>query len=67
MSFAIVLMCEKMPEQVWLHDVNDMLLIKQLRLCLNIQSDSIHAKGLCLTYAINDSGLLVTLEITYLI
>ena len=47
--------------------VNEMILIKQLRPCLNVQSDSIRAKVFVSLMQINDSGLLVTLQIAYLI
>ena len=47
--------------------VNEMLLIKQLWPCLNVQSDLIRAKVFVQLMQTNNSGLLVTLEIAYLI
>ena len=44
-----------------------MFLIKRLQPCLNVQSDSIRAKVFCLIFQINDSGLLVALEIAFVI
>ena len=44
MTFAIVLMCWKKCQNKFDCLVNEMLLIKQLRPCLNVQSDSIRAK-----------------------
>ena len=47
--------------------ISEMLLIRQLRPCLNVQSDSILTKVFVSLMQINDSELLVTIEIAYLI
>ena len=47
--------------------VNEMLLIKQLWPCLNVQSDSIRAEVFVQLMQINDARLLVTLVIAFLI
>lgn len=47
--------------------VVEMLLIKQLRPCLKVQSDSIRAELFAWPMQMSDSGFLLTLEIAYFI